>query len=56
MQYENIDFKKKFVFVVKFINYKIIFVMIIVFDLKLNQINIKIVFLYDNVEEIMYVR
>ena len=36
MQRENIDFKKKFVFIIKFMNYKIIFVIIIVFNLKLN--------------------
>ena len=36
MQREDIDFEKIFVFVIKFINYKIIFIIIIVFDLKLN--------------------
>ena len=36
MQREDIDFEKNFVFVVKFINYKIIFVITIIFDLKLN--------------------
>ena len=56
MQRENINFKKTFVFVVKFMSYKIIFIIIIVFDLKLNQINIKIAFLYNNVKEIIYVR
>ena len=55
MQRENIDFEKNFVFVVKFMSYKVIFVMIIIFNLKLNQINIKIVFLYDDVEKIIYV-
>ena len=36
MQRENIDFEKTFAFIIKFINYKIIFIIIIVFDLKLN--------------------
>ena len=55
MQREDIDFEKIFVFIIKFISYKIIFIIITAFDLKLNQINVKIAFLYDNVEKIIYV-
>ena len=36
MQRENIDFEETFVFIIKFMSYKIIFIIIIVFDLKLN--------------------
>ena len=56
MQREDIDFEKNFVFIIKFMSYKIIFVIIIIFDLKLNQMNIKIAFLYNNVKKIIYIR
>ena len=36
MQRKDIDFEKTIIFVVKFINYKTIFIIIIVFNLKLN--------------------
>ena len=41
---------------IKLINYKTIFVLIATLNWNVKQINVKIVFLYDNVQETIYVR
>jgi hypothetical protein len=42
--------------VVKFINYKIIFVIVATFDWKIDQINVKIIFLYNIIEKKIYIK
>ena len=41
---------------IKFMFYKMIFILIVIEDLELKQINVKIVFLYNNVEKKIYVK
>ena len=55
-QIENFDYHEIFVVVIKSINYKIIFVIVVVNDWKLKQINVKIVFFYDTIEKKIYVK
>lgn len=39
----------------KLLNYKILFTIIVILDFEIEQIDIKIIFLYRNVDEIIYV-
>ena len=55
-QIENFDYYEIFVVVIKSINYKIIFVIIVVNNWKLKQINIKIDFFYNTIDEKIYVK
>ena len=50
------NFNETFILMIKFISYKAIFILIVVEDWDLKQINIKIVFLYDNVEKKIYIK
>lgn len=51
----EIDFNEIFVVVIKFIIYKIFFVMIVFNDWDIEQINIKTIFFYKNLNEIVYI-
>ena len=55
-QWENFNYNKTFVAVIKLMNYKIIFAIIAANDWDLKQINVIIVFLYKNIEEKIYVK
>ena len=55
-QRENFDYNETFVIVIKLMNYKIIFAIIVANDWNLKQMNVIIVFLYENVEEKIYVK
>ena len=55
-QREDFDYNKTFAAVIKLINYKIIFVIIVVNDWNLKQINVITIFFYKNVEEKIYVK
>ena len=54
-QREGIDFNETFASVIKPISYKAIFTLAIALDQELEQMNIKIAFLYGNVEETIYI-
>ena len=41
---------------IKFMSYKTIFVLIAILNWNVKQINVKIVFLYDNVQETIHIR
>jgi len=43
------------VIIVKFIIYKIIFIIIVFYDYELKQMNVKTIFLHNNLKEIVYV-
>ena len=54
-QREGIDFNETFVLVVKSMSYKAIFALAAALDWELEQINVKIAFLYEDVKETIYV-
>lgn len=54
-QREGIDFNETFASVVKLMSYKAIFVLTAALNWELEQMDVKIVFLYGNVEEVIYV-
>ena len=53
-QRENLNFDEIFVSIIKFMSYKIIFVFVIVLNWKLKQMNVKIVFFYDDINFDVY--
>ena len=55
-QRTEIDFNEIFVFVVKSMSYKTIFVMTATLDYEIEQMNVKTVFLYENIEENIYIK
>ena len=55
-QLKNFNYYKIFVSMIKFINYKVIFVIIVVNNWNIEQMNIKIVFFYEYVNEKIYVK
>ena len=55
-QMKNLNYHEIFSTVIKFMNYKIIFVIIVVNDWKIEQMNVKIVFFYENINEEIYVK
>jgi hypothetical protein len=54
-QIENLNYTKMFVLMIKLMNYKVMYVIIIVNDWNIKQINVKIVFLYEKIEKDVYV-
>ena len=55
-QQKSRDYHNTFVSVIKLISYKAIFILTATLNWNVKQINVKIVFLYDNVQETIYVR
>ena len=55
-QRKDLDYNKMFVVIIKLINYKIIFAIIVVNDWNLKQMNVIIVFFYKNVKEKIYMK
>ena len=55
-QQKGRDYHDTFALVVKLMSYKAIFVLIAALDWNVEQMDVKIVFLYDNVQETIYVR
>ena len=51
----EIDFNEIFVVVIKLIIYKILFVIIVFNDWNIEQINVKTIFLYENLNEFIYI-
>jgi hypothetical protein len=54
-QIEKSNYTKTFVSIIKSLNYKTMYVIIIVNDWKIEQINVKTTFLYDKILEDVYV-
>jgi hypothetical protein len=54
-QIEKLDYTKTFVSMIKSMNYKIIYVIIIINDWKIEQMNVKTIFLYDKIHENVFV-
>ena len=55
-QRKNLDYHEIFSIVIKFMNYKVIFVIVVANDWNIEQMNIKIAFLYENIDEEIYVK
>ncbi len=54
-QIEKLNYTKTFVSVIKLMNYKTMYVIIVVNDWEIEQMNVKIVFLYDKIHENVFV-
>jgi hypothetical protein len=54
-QIERLNYTKTFVSMIKSMNYKIMYVIIVVNDWKIEQMNVKTIFLYDKILEDVYV-
>ena len=54
-QREELDYNEIFVLVVKFMSYKALFALAAALNWDLKQINVKIVFLYNAVKELIYI-
>jgi hypothetical protein len=54
-QIERLNYTKTFVSMIKSMNYKIMYVIIVVNDWKIEQMNVKTIFLYDKIFEDVYV-
>jgi hypothetical protein len=54
-QIEKLNYTKTFVSVIKFMNYKTMYVIIVVNDWEIEQMNVKIVFLYNKIHENVFV-
>jgi len=54
-QHYSIDYEQTFAAVVKSMIYKVLFVMIAYYDLKLKQMNVKTVFLNRKLEKIVFI-
>jgi hypothetical protein len=55
VQIERLNYTKTFVSIIKSMNYKTMYVIIVVNEWKIKQMNVKIVFLYDKIHEKIYV-
>ena len=55
-QRKDLDYHETFSIVIKLISYKVIFVIVVANDWKIKQMNVKIVFLYKNIDEKIYVK
>ena len=55
-QREDFDYNETFVAIIKLMNYKIIFAIIVVNDWDLKQINVIIIFFYEDVEKKIYMK
>jgi hypothetical protein len=54
-QIERLNYKKTFVSMIKLMNYKIMYVIIVVKNWEIKQMNVKIAFLYDKIHENVFV-
>jgi hypothetical protein len=54
-QIERLDYTKTFVSMIKSMNYKIMYVIIAINDWKIEQMNVKTIFLYDKIHENVFV-
>jgi hypothetical protein len=54
-QIEKLDYTKTFVSMIKSMNYKTMYIIIVVNDWKIEQMNVKTIFLYDKILENVYV-
>jgi hypothetical protein len=54
-QIEKLNYTKTFVSMIKLMNYKTMYVIIVVNDWKIEQMNVKIVFLYNIIHENVFV-
>ena len=54
-QQKDLNYNEIFAAIIKFMSYRTIFVIVVVNDWDLKQMNIKIVFLYENIKEKIYV-
>ncbi len=54
-QIEELNYTKTFVSMIKFMNYKTMYIIMIVNDWKIEQMNVKIIFLYDKIHENVFV-
>ncbi len=54
-QVENLNYTKTFVSMIKSMSYKVMYVIVVVNDWKIEQMNVKIVFLYEKIHENVYV-
>jgi hypothetical protein len=54
-QIERLNYTKTFALMIKSMNYKIMYVIIVVKDWKIEQINVKTIFLYDKIHENVFV-
>jgi hypothetical protein len=54
-QIEKLDYTKTFVSMIKSMNYKTMYVIIVVNDWKIEQMNVKTAFLYDKIHENVFV-
>ncbi len=54
-QIENLNYTKTFVSMIKSMSYKAMYVIVAVNDWKIEQMNVKIVFFYEKIEEDVYV-
>ena len=55
-QRENLDYHETFSVVIKFMSYKVIFAIAAANDWDIEQMNVKIVFLYEDIDEEIYVK
>ena len=56
MQQYDIDFEQIFVFVIKSMIFRVLFVIVAFLNLKIEQMNVKIVFFYDFIDTEIYVK
>ena len=56
LQQYDIDFDQTFVFVVKSMTFRILFVVVVFLNLKIQQMNVKIAFLYELIDSNIYVK
>jgi hypothetical protein len=54
-QVERLNYTKTFVSMIKSMNYKIMYVIIVVNDWEIEQMNVKIIFLFDKIHENVFV-
>ena len=56
MQKEGIKYYKTFTIIIKLISYKALFIIAIAKNLKIKQMNVKIIFLYKDINEKVYIK
>jgi hypothetical protein len=54
-QVEKLNYTKTFVSIIKIMSYKIMYIITIIYDWKIEQMNVKIAFLYDKIHEKVFV-
>jgi hypothetical protein len=54
-QIENLNYTKTFVLMIKSMSYKIMYVIVVVHDWEIKQMNVKIIFFYEKIEKDVYI-